>query len=352
MNRKLNVFLSLMLALAFVMAACAPASTPTEAPATEAPATDAPTEAPAATEAPTAYPYPTEGVNIMAPAAAGGGWDGTARAMQPILASISGQNVQVYNVAGAGGTVGLAQFVSEANGNPHELMVGGLVMIGAIQTNQSPVNLTQVTPIARLTAEAEAIVVPADSKYETLQQLIDDFKADPTSISWGGGSAGGTDHILVGLIAKEVGVDPAKINYIAHSGGGEATAAILSGAVTAGVSGLSEFTDQVEAGTMRILAVSSEEAIEGVDAPTIKESGVDVALINWRAIFAPADLTTEQRDAVVVLLQQMHDSPEWQTALETNGWSDFFLAGDEFDTFLSDEVTRIEGVLRDIGLIQ
>lgn len=352
MNRKLNVFLSLTLALVFVLTACAPASTPTEAPATEPPAVDAPTEAAVATEAPVAFEYPTGGINIMAPAAAGGGWDGTARAMQPILANNSGQNVQVYNVAGAGGTVGLAQFVSEANGNPHELIVGGLVMIGAIQTNKSPVNLTQVTPIARLTAEAEAIVVPAGSKYETLQQLVDDFKVDPTSISWGGGSAGGTDHILVGLIAKEVGVDPAKINYIAHSGGGEATAAILSGAVTAGVSGISEFTDQVEAGTMRILAVSSEEPIEGVDAPTIKESGVNVALINWRAIFAPADLTTEQRDAVVAVIQQMHDSPEWQQTLEANGWSDFFLAGDEFATFLNDEVTRIEGVLRDIGLIE
>jgi putative tricarboxylic transport membrane protein len=327
MKRKLHLFLSLLFTLAIGLAACAPA-------------------------AGSADSYPSEAMNIMAPAAPGGGWDGTARAMQPILASVTGQTVQVYNVAGAGGTVGLAQYVSEAKGNPHELMVGGLVMVGAIQTNKSPVNLTQVTPIALLTAEAEAIAVPTDSKYETLQQLIDDFKADPTSISWGGGSAGGTDHILVGLIAKEVGVDPAQINYIAHSGGGEATAAILSGAVSAGVSGVSEFTDQVEAGAMRILAVSSEERMEGMDAPTIKEAGVDVALMNWRAVFGPPDLTTEQRDAVVAVIQKMHDSPEWQQALETNGWTDFFKVGDEFGMFLNDEVTRIEGVLRDIGLIE
>ena len=327
MNRKLNVFVSLALALVFVLAACAPAAGPGAS-------------------------YPSEAMNIMAPASPGGGWDGTARAMQPIIASVAGQNVQVYNVSGAGGTVGLAQFVSEAKGNPHELMVGGMVMVGAIQTNKSPVNLTQVTPIALLTAEAEAIVVPTDSKYETLQQLVDDFKADPTAISWGGGSAGGTDHILVGLIAKEVGVDPAKINYIAHSGGGEAIAAILSGAVTAGVSGLSEFTDQVEAGTMRLLAVSSEARLEGVDAPTIKEAGVNVALMNWRAVFGPPDLTAEQRDAVVAVIQKMHDSPEWKAALEANGWTDFFKAGDEFDTFLTAEITRIEGVLRDIGLIE
>lgn len=323
-----NAIFFLMVAL--LLAGCAPASSATEAIAA----------------------FPTEALNIMAPAAPGGGWDGTARAMQPILAKTTGQTVQVYNVAGAGGTVGLAQFVSEAKGNPHELMVGGLVMVGAIQTNKSPVNLSQVTPLALLTAEAEAIAVPADSKYENLQQLIDDFKADPTAVSWGGGSAGGTDHILVGLIAKEVGVDPGQINYIAHSGGGEATAAILSGAVSAGVSGVSEFIDQVDSGAMRILAVSSEERVEGVDAPTIKEAGVDVALINWRAVFGPPELSPEERNAVIAEIQEMHDSEEWKQALETNGWTDFFKAGDEFTTFLNDEITRIEGVLTDIGLVQ
>jgi len=296
--------------------------------------------------------YPSEAINIMAPAAAGGGWDGTARAMQTALAKTTGQTVQVYNVAGAGGTVGLAQFVNDAKAKPHEMMVGGLVMVGAILTNNSPVNLTQVTPLALLTAEPEAIVVKADSKYQTLQELVDDFKANPTAISWGGGSAGGTDHILVGLIAKSAGVDPAQINYIAHSGGGEAVAAILSGAVTAGVSGISEFSDQVESGAMRLLAVSSEEAVEGVDAPTIKASGIDVALINWRAVFGPPDLTSEQRDAVVAVLQEMHDSEEWQAALSSNGWTDYYKSGDEFGTFLTDEITRIEGVLRDIGLVQ
>ncbi|MCK6628680.1 MAG: tripartite tricarboxylate transporter substrate binding protein [Anaerolineae bacterium] len=297
--------------------------------------------------------YPTEAINIMAPAAPGGGWDQTARAMQTALTKSSGQNVQVYNVAGAGGTVGLAQFVNDHNGNPHQLMVGGLVMVGAIQTNKSPVTLDQVTPIASLTTEWEAIVVPADSKYETLQQLVDDFKANPTSISWGGGSAGGSDHILVGLIAKAAGVDPAKINYVAFSGGGEATAAILSGAVTAGVSGLSEFRDQVTAGKMRLLAVSSDKAIEGVDAPTIKEAaGLDIVFANWRGVFAPSGLSAEQQAAVVVAIEKMHDTPEWQQALEQNGWTDFFQAGNEFATFLQSERTRVEGVLTDIGLVE
>ncbi|MDQ3249714.1 MAG: tripartite tricarboxylate transporter substrate-binding protein [Chloroflexota bacterium] len=327
----------LLLLTVLILAACV-------APAAPAPAADS--------SSPAAAAYPSETINIMAPAAPGGGWDQTARAMQTALAQSSGQNVQVYNVAGAGGTVGLAQFVNEAQGDPHQLMVGGLVMVGAIQTNASPVTLDQVTPLASLTSEAEAIAVVAASPYQTLADLIDAFKADPTAISWGGGSAGGSDHILVGLIAKAAGVEPAQINYIAHSGGGEATAAILSGAVSAGVSGVSEFRDQVEAGAMRILAVSSDEPVEGVEAPTIKESGIDVSFYNWRAVFAAGDLSPEQRDSVVAAIQAMHDSDEWQAALTSNGWSDFLKTGDEFATFLQDERMRIEGILRDIGLVQ
>ncbi len=292
-------------------------------------------------------------LKMMIPANPGGGWDQTGRNLAAAMQSaklVSG--VQFENKGGAAGTIGLAQFVNSAKGDPNAVMIGGMVMVGGIILNKSAVNLSQVTPIARLTSEWEVIVVPANSPHKNLDSLLKAFKDNPGKVSWGGGSAGGTDHILVGLIAKEVGVDPAQINYIAHSGGGEATAAILSGAVSAGVSGVSEFTDQVEAGAMRILAVSSEEPVEGVAAPTIKESGVNVSLMNWRAVFGPPELTAEQRDAVVAEIQEMHDSEEWKQALETNGWTDFFKTGDEFGTFLNDEIKRIEGVLRDIGLVE
>ena len=302
---------------------------------------------------PAAASYPEKDLAIMAPADPGGGWDSTARAMQAALESgVTDKNVEVYNVGGAGGTVGLAEFVETKKGDPHQLMVMGLVMLGAIRTNESPVDLTSVTPIASLTSEQEAIAVKADSEYETFEQLMEDFGSDPQSISWAGGSAGGTDHILVGLLAKAQGVDPTDINYIAHSGGGEALAAILSGAASAGVSGVSEFTEQVEAGEMRILAVSGEEAVEGVDAPTISESGVDVVLDNWRGVMAPPEISTEQRDAVVGLITELHDSEAWTEQLESNGWSDFFRTGDEYGTFVEDETARVEGVLRDIGLIE
>lgn len=330
--------LTVLLLSSWLLAACA------IQPTSQAPAADSGAAAAAA--------YPTTTINIMAPASPGGGWDSTARAMATALTASSGQNAQVYNVPGAGGTVGLAQFVNDHAGDAHQLMVGGMVMVGAIQTNAAPVGLDQVTPIASLTTEWEALAVAADSPYETLDQLLEAFKADPTAISWGGGSAGGTDHMLVGLIAKAIGVAPSNINYIAHAGGGEAIAAILSGAVSVGVSSVSEFKDQVASGAMRYLAVSSDAPIAGVDAPTITESGIDVVFANWRAIYGAKDLSAEDRAAVVAVIQAMHDTKEWQDALATNGWIDFFQTGDEFAGFLQSESERIEGVLRDIGLIQ
>src|SRR5919106_218451 len=209
-------------------------------------------------------------IEIMAPAAPGGGWDTTAREMQRVLQEEGiAPTVEVYNVEGAGGTVGIAQLVNDEAGNDHQLMMMGLVMIGAIATNASPVTLEQTTPISSLTAEFEVIVVPAESEFQTLDDLIAAFQADPTAISWGGGSAGGTDHILVGLIAQAAGVDPTQINYVPFSGGGEALAAILGGQVSAGVSGVGEWLEQIESGELRALAVSGVAAEEAGGAPPV-----------------------------------------------------------------------------------
>jgi putative tricarboxylic transport membrane protein len=296
--------------------------------------------------------YPEGDVELMAPADPGGGWDQTARAMQSALteSGVVEENVEVYNVGGAGGTIGLAQFVSDNAGDPNQLMVMGLVMVGAIQLNDSPVDLSQTTPIASLLTEWEAIVVPADSEYQTLEQLVEAFRADPGSISWAGGSAGSTDQILIGLLAQEVGVDPAEVNYIAHSGGGEANSAILSGGVSAGVSGLAEVRDQVEAGQMRLLAVSSDERIGEADAPTIVESGYDLVVPNWRGVMAPPDISAEDREAIVGMIEKMHDTSEWQETLEANGWTDFFQTGEEYETFLDEENQRVRDVLGEMEL--
>ncbi|MBD9625293.1 tripartite tricarboxylate transporter substrate binding protein [Ensifer sp. ENS06] len=290
---------------------------------------------------------------IIAPANPGGGWDQTARSLQTVMQQegISG-NVQVQNVPGAGGTIGLAQFASQQKGNPNALIVGGYVMVGAILTNKSPVTLKDVTPIARLTGEYEAVVVPASSEIKTMGDLVEALKKDPGAVSWAGGSAGGTDHIAVGLIAKAAGVDPTKINYIAYSGGGEALAAILGSQVTAGVSGYGEFESQVKAGTLRLLAVSSAERLAGVDAPTLKESGLDVTVENWRMIAAAPGLSDEQKAAVTADIEKLAKSAGWQEVLKTKGWQDSYLAGDAFKAQLDKDVAATEGVLKDIGLVK
>lgn len=290
---------------------------------------------------------------IMAPAAPGGGWDATARTLQEVMVAegIAG-NVQVQNVPGAGGTVGLAQFASAAAGDPSQLIVGGYVMVGAILTNASPVSLADVTPIARLTGEAVAIAVPAASELQTIQDLVAKMKADPGSVSWAGGSAGGVDHITVGLLAKAAGVDPTKINYVAFSGGGEALAAILGNQVTAGISGVGEFLPQVEAGTMRILAVSTAEKWAGTDAPTLMESGYDVNVQNWRMIAAAPGLTDEQKAAVTADIDKLANSIGWKTALETKGWANTYLSGADFDAQLATEIAATTAILKDIGLVK
>ena len=290
---------------------------------------------------------------ILAPAAPGGGWDQTARTMQTLLQKEGiSQKVQVTNVPGAGGTIGLAQFVNQAKGDPESLIVGGYVMVGAILTNNSPVDLTMVTPIARLTGEQEAIVVPASSDIGTIADLVAKLKADPGAVSWGGGSAGGVDHITAGLIAKAAGVDPTKVNYIAFSGGGEALAAILGGQVTVGISGMGEFESQIQAGTLRLLAVSGEERLEGVDAPTLKEAGLDVAIENWRMVAAAPGLTEEQKAAVAADIDKLAASEAWKQELATRGWDDRYLAGPAFEEQLAADIAATKAILTDIGLAQ
>ncbi|GLQ53060.1 Bug family tripartite tricarboxylate transporter substrate binding protein [Devosia nitrariae] len=290
---------------------------------------------------------------IMAPAAPGGGWDQTARTMQQVMQDEGiAANVQVTNVPGAGGTIGLAQFANQAQGDPSQLIVGGYVMVGAILTNQSPVTLDNVTPIARLTGESEALVVPANSPIQTLDDLVAQLKENPGSVSWAGGSAGGTDHILAGLVATAVDVDPTQINYIAYSGGGEALAAILGGQVTVGVSGYGEFASQIEAGELRLLALSGESRLEGVDAPTLSEAGVDVVLENWRMVAAAPGITPEQEAEINADIAAMVESDAWQEALASRGWVNTYLAGEDFKAQLAKDITATEGILRQIGLVQ
>lgn len=295
----------------------------------------------------------TGDLSIMAPAAPGGGWDQTARSMQQALAEAGlASNVQVMNVPGAGGTIGLAQFVNDSKGDPSKLIVGGYVMVGAIIANQSPVTLADVTPVARLTGEYEGVVVPASSEIQTMGDLVEKLKADPGAVSWAGGSAGGVDHILVGQIAQAAGVDPTKINYIPYSGGGEALAAILGGQVTAGVSGTGEWQAQIQAGELRLLAVSAPERLDGFDAPTLKESGLDIETQNWRMVAAAPGISEADKTALVDTIGKMVESDPWKNILSQKGWLNTFLSGSDFDAYLTAEIEKTTAILKSLGIAQ
>jgi len=284
---------------------------------------------------------------ITAPAAPGGGWDQTARAMQRGLAEIEpGVSVQVDNVPGAAGTIGLARFIQSERGNPGALLVTGLVMVSGVILNGSPVSLAATTPIARLTGEYEVIAVPASSSYRSLADLIGAFKRDPGSVSWGGGSAGGTDDLLVRLLAEQIGLPASSVNYIAFAGGGAALAAVLGGQLSAAVSGYAEFAGQIEAGQLRVLAVSSASRVSAIDAPTLRESGVGLDLANWRAVVAPPGLSDAEEEALTARITRLATSPQWRKTLAQNGWDDQLLTGPALRQFLLAEQSRIEDVLR------
>jgi putative tricarboxylic transport membrane protein len=294
-----------------------------------------------------------DSMKILVPANPGGGWDQTARAIQQALvAEKMVKGAQVTNVAGAGGSVGLAQFVNGAKGDGNQLMVNGFVMVGALLLNKSPVTLDQITPIARLTQETQVIVVPANSPIRNAQDLAAAVKADVAKVTFAGGSAGGVDHIMAALFVAAAGAQADKVNYIPFSGGGESLAAILGSKVTAGISGVAEYEGQIKAGRLRAIGVTSPQRLPGVDIPTFREQGIDLVITNWRSVVAPPGITAEQRKTLTELMARMVKSPAWQEILKQKGWDDAFLANEAFEKFLKDEQVRVDKVLRSVGLVK
>jgi putative tricarboxylic transport membrane protein len=291
-------------------------------------------------------------LKMMIPANPGGGWDTTGRALGRALQDAGVASTVAYdNKGGAAGAIGLAQFVNSSKGDPNALMVMGAVMLGGIITGKPPVSLSQATPLARLTSEYNVFVLPANSPYKTMKDVIDQLKKDPGSVKWGGGSRGSTEHIAAAMIAREVGVDPAKINYVAFRGGGEATAAILGGNVTVGGSGYSEFAEYISTGKMKAIAVTSDKRLKGVDVPTMKEQGINVVLGNWRGVYGAPGITAEQRKALTEMVLKATKSKAWTDALEKNAWTPAVLAGPEFEKFVDDEFASLRAVMVKSGMV-
>ena len=291
---------------------------------------------------------------VMAPGGAGGGYDAMARLPFDAMSKedIFTDGANFSNKGGAGGTIGLAEFVSSNTGNDNAVMSMGVIMVGGILMNNSPVTLDDVTPLVRLTNDTGVVAVATDSPIKTLEDLVAAMKADLGAVAIGGGSAGGVDHIVMALIAKENGLEPAKLNYIPYDSGAEVVTALGGGALTAAVSGVSEFKSMADAGRIRIIAVTSEGRVEGIDAPSLKEAGLNVVVGNWRGIVGAKDMSPEGRQIWLDRFAKMHDSGTWKETLAKQGWEDAYLSGDEFVAFLETEKVRIGEILKESGLVK
>jgi putative tricarboxylic transport membrane protein len=291
-------------------------------------------------------------VKMMIPANPGGGWDTTGRALGKALQDSGAASTVTYdNKGGAAGALGLAQFINGSKNDPNALMVMGAVMLGGIITGKPPVNLSQATPIARITSEYNVFVLPASSPFKTMKDVVEQLKKDPGSVKWGGGSRGSTEHIAAAMIARDVGVDPSKINYVAFRGGGEAIAAILGGNVTIGGSGYSEFAEYIASGKMRALAVTSDTRLKGVNVPTLKEQGINVVIGNWRGVYGAPGITEPQRKELTDMVLKALKSKAWAEAMEKNNWTPAVLTGADFAKFVDDDFASLRATMVKSGMV-
>jgi putative tricarboxylic transport membrane protein len=291
-------------------------------------------------------------LKMMIPANPGGGWDTTGRALGKALQeAAAGTTVTYDNKGGAAGAIGLAQFVNASKGDGNAMMVMGAVMLGGIITGKPPVSLTAATPLARLTSEYNVFVLPESSPLKTMKDVVEQMKKDPGSVKWGGGSRGSTEHIAAAMIAREVGVDPSKINYVPFRGGGEATAAILGGNVTVGGSGYSEFAQYIDSGKMRAIAVTSGARLKGVNVPTLKEQGINVEIGNWRGVYGAPGISAEQRKVLTDLILKAVKTKSWAEAMDKNGWTAALMTGKEFDDFVDREFAGLRATMVKAGMI-
>jgi putative tricarboxylic transport membrane protein len=295
-------------------------------------------------------------LEMLIPNSPGGGYDQTGRAAVDTIddLDITGGTFDVTNVIGGGGSVAMTDLMNH-EGDNNVMMTLGLGVVGSLYSFANANKLQDATPLAQLIEEYEAVLVPANSPFTTIGDLVTKWKADPGSVVVGGGSSpGGPDHLFPMQLAGVIGIDAKDVRYISYDGGGPLTTALLGGKIQVGFSGLSEFEGQIESGDLRVLAVSGAERlkVEAVkDVPTLTESDVDLVFVNWRGVLAPPGISTERRDELVGYLQKMHDSAEWQKVLKNNGWIDTFKTGREFDKFLTEQDARVADTLKELGLI-
>ncbi|MCP3763595.1 tripartite tricarboxylate transporter substrate binding protein [Domibacillus sp. A3M-37] len=301
--------------------------------------------------------YPEKPIVINAPSGAGGGLDTTARALTKVLSDtgLNEQSMTVENKPGGGQAVGLADFISQDPQDPYRLFLPSVPLLinNLKKEGNSPHSYRDLTPIAQLTKDYGAIVVPADSKYTDLQSLFNDLKAKPDSLTLAGGSAPGSqDHLVAMLPAVKAGVDAAKIKYVSYDGGGEAMTALIGGNADVLATDISGTGEYLKAGKIRVLGVSSPERLKGTyaDIPTYKEGGIDAEFTIWRGLFGPKEMPDYAVDYWNKTLDEMVQTPEWQEVLQTNGWEHGYKNSEEFTAFLEEQEVLVQEILESLNM--
>ncbi|RZI51046.1 tripartite tricarboxylate transporter substrate binding protein [Aeribacillus pallidus] len=301
--------------------------------------------------------YPTKPIMFVAPSGAGGGWDLTARAITKILdeTNLVKQTMTVENKPGGGGTVFMAEYATQDKNNDYKLFVNSppIIINNLKAEGNSPYGYQDTTPLAQLTKDFGAIVVRADSKFQSMSQLLDAIKQNPKSVTVAGGSAPGSmDHLVAILPIYKSGIDPKIVKYVSYDGGGEAIAALLGGNTDVIATDASSVGEYVKAGKVRVLAVSAPERLDGVlkDVPTLKELGIDAEFTIWRGVFGPKQMSDDAKKFWENTFKKLSEHEKWKEELTKQGWEPEYKGSKEFTQFLQEQEQLISDMLKSLGM--
>ena len=295
-----------------------------------------------------------DSIHFLIPGGAGGGWDGTARGTGEALtnAGLVG-SASFENMSGGGGGKAIGYLIENAESNHGTLMVNSTPIVIRSLTGVFPHNFRDLTLVAGTIGDYAALVVGKDSSLNSMSDLMDAYRADPSGTAIGGGSVpGGMDHLVAAMVMQAAGEDPTAVKYIPYDAGGDAMAALLSGEINALSTGFSEAVALAQAGEVKILGVTSNARVPAYDgAPTMKEQGIDTSFVNWRGFFAAPGLPSDTLAAYQDALTKMYETPEWEAVRARNGWVNIHNNGDDFKVFLENQEKVIGDLMRQLGFL-
>ena len=280
-------------------------------------------------------------LRIVIPANPGGGWDQTGRALGAALTSSGMVDKVIYeNIGGKGGTIGLAEYTKRYGNDPNCLLIGGMVMVGALALNKTSAELQKVQALARLTSDYLVVAVPADSPIADPKALAKAMRENLTSVTVAGGSAGGVDHMYAGMLARTAKANAEQLQYKPFPGGNDVVQALLQKQVQVGISGYSEFRDALQSGKLRALGVSSRRSLFGI--ASMREQGIDAEMSNWRAVFTGKNLPAERIQQMIAAIEFASNHESWKQSLSSNHWNASWQTGKPLQDFMEIETSTAQ----------